>query len=879
MVVISQTESSHYPVTFTPVDATRYVSGSVSDLQSNDGIGMVFQGYPSLFSPKSLFIQQETTTIAGTEYHLISDIADSAGTNFSAPLSSSGRSLLGKFVYPLTGVESIPSSTLTMYYRAQLSNISEQISLNSPSWIQTANWGNATYAYSSDNEYASSSNPGNTQEYGNYGFNIPLTANITKVEVGYEAYTTGDEGIRVALSWDGGGKWTSAYDSPSLQGNDSDIVNWVDLTTAADWTANELSDSNLRSRVTVVKVGSKADNVFLDWLPIRVTYVNPIPSACMDVDILIRRSDGTIRQTLAVNVANSDLLSETAQALAGTYDWSAYSVVNETDYLEIDYYIDVLSTDPNVVANLTIGDSTLVTADQTRVDNIMFPSEYMVEVEFSGNSDAGNWSKLVWNTSTSWTTDNVFVTLQLYDYLQGTYPTSGDGQIVFQSSSVPNTDEIKTQTITTNTARFRDDSGNWKMRIRGTKSATSPFSLKLDLVTYQPTPIVPNEIPVLDVHHDVAVLNVTYSPTIIYIGDIVTINVAVKNEGDISESFNVISSYNDSQIAKHAVTNLLSNESRILTFNWNTTGITPGAYILKAVADTVAKENDTTDNIFIYSGFVNLLPARDNKLSSPPLSWTWGLLGAPFLILLFAGIGWKKRKSKTKYVGIEFLNEITEGGIPDSFSVMLVGGADSGKSVLFQGLAHIFLKMEKPCVYVTYECFPDEIRQSMKKLQLDASTYERQGKLLFIDCFSSNARVQSKEKYFLDQPFSLVDLGIIISKATKEAGNGVKVFIDSMVPLLTQLDPAMILDFLQDRIARVKGVQGNLIFTLNKESVDPALMSNWEEIVDCVIELDADSAKGKVVRKLRVKKMRGRDSSDKWVQFDASSEKGVVFQI
>ena len=100
-----------------------------------------------------------------------------------------------------------------------------------------------------------------------------------------------------------------------------------------------------------------------------------------------------------------------------------------------------------------------------------------------------------------------------------------------------------------------------------------------------------------------------------------------------------------------------------------------------------------------------------------------------------------------------------------------------------------------------------------------------------------------------------------------------------MVPLLTQLDPEMIQDFLQDRIARVKGVQGNLIFTLNKESVDPALMSNWEEIVDCVIELDANSAERKITRKLRIKKMRGRDSSDKWVQFETNSEKGIVFMI
>jgi len=877
-VVTSQTESSYYPATFTSINATRHVSGSVSDLQFSDGVGMVFQSYPSLFSPKATYAQQETITIAGTEYYSISDMADSTGTNLSVPLSSPGRSLLGKFVYPLAGVASIPSSTWTIYYRALLSNLSEKISFNSPSWIPTALWENASYAYSSDNMYAIATKQGDTQEYRNYGFNLPPTANITKVEVGYEAYTAGDEILSMTFSWNGGINWTEAYESPPLGVSDTDTVNWVDLTTAVNWTANTFSDSNFRSRVQLVKIGSNLDYIFVDWLPVRVTYVS-IPSSHMDVNILIRGSDGVIRQTLALNVANSELLSENVQTLAGTYEWPAYSVVDETDYLEIDYYVDILSTDPNVVAHLMIDDATLVTADQTRVDNIMLPSEYTVEVEISGYSDAGNWSKLVWNTDTSWTMDNVFVTLQLYDYLRGTYSTSGDGYIAFQSSSVPNTDEMKTQTITANPAHFREDSGNWKMRIRGIKPATSPFSFKLDLSTYQATSTEPNDA-VLDVLHDIAVLDVTYFPTNIHPGDIVEINVTVKNEGEAPESFNVTCIYNDTQIAKQAVTNLVSNETIVLIFNWNTTGTAPGAYILKAVADTVPTEDQTADNIFIYGGFVNLLSAGDNELSSPPWNWMWGLLSVPFLILLsVAGIGWKKRKSKLKYFGIEFLNQISEGGIPDSFSVMLVGGSDSGKSVLFQELAHLFLKMGKPCVYVSYECFPDEIRESMKKLKCDTSTYESQGKLSFIDCFSSSAKVQSREKYFLKQPFSLVDLGIIISKATNEAGKGVKVFLDSIVLLLAQLDPAVIVDFLQDRIARVKGVQGNLIFTLNKESVDPALMSQLEESVDCIIELDANSVDGEIVKKLRIKKMRGRNSSDKWVQFEIRPEKGIVFPI
>jgi len=330
----------------------------------------------------------------------------------------------------------------------------------------------------------------------------------------------------------------------------------------------------------------------------------------------------------------------------------------------------------------------------------------------------------------------------------------------------------------------------------------------------------------------------------------------------------------------------VSAESFITSYEWNfgdgNITTTSSFIVTHAYVDagnyTVMLNVTNNDGLWsIYSKTISI--GSQSVVPPSPWNWTWALLSVPFLILLFAGIGWRKRKRKPKYIGIEFLNEITEGGIPDSFSVMLLGSSDQGKSLLFQELAHEFLKMEKPCVYVAYECFPDEIRENMKKFQWGTSTYESQGKLSFIDCFSSNAKVQSKEKYFLNQPFSLVDLGITISKATNEAGNGVKVFFDSLVPLLTQLDPARVVDFLQDRIARVKGVQGNLVFTLNKGSVDLALMSRLEEIVDCTIELDTDQVSGEIVRKLRVKKMRGRTFSDKWVQFEINPKRGIVFLI
>jgi hypothetical protein len=81
----------------------------------------------------------------------------------------------------------------------------------------------------------------------------------------------------------------------------------------------------------------------------------------------------------------------------------------------------------------------------------------------------------------------VNVTLQLYNYNSGSYPASGDGYISYMSSAIPNTDETKTQSLTTNPANFRDSSGNWKIKVKGVKTTTTQFDFKADWIEFKST--------------------------------------------------------------------------------------------------------------------------------------------------------------------------------------------------------------------------------------------------------------------------------------------------------------------------------------------------------------------------------------------------------
>ena len=328
--------TSYNPSGYNMLGSTTLVSGSTSDLASNNAVYMTLRSYASATSAQTLYSHQETTTIAGSPYYFLRlSSADAAGTALSADAGTAGRKLMGKFVYQLTGVSSIPASTWTIYYRA----------------------------YNGHNN--------------------------------------------------------------------------------------------------IVSHG--------------------------DADILIRMTNGTVRSTVATHVADSGTLTTTYSTVSGTYSWTSYTVVDQTDYLEIDYYIEVTTVKATYFVYLRIDDNTLAITDQTRASNINLPSEFTSEAEFTGSSNTETWHQLVWTIDSAWNTSSVTVTIQLYNYTAGAYSTSGNGYYSYTSSSTANTDETKNQTITTSPTHFRNSTGYWKIKIKGIKSTTTQFDVKADWVEFKPS--------------------------------------------------------------------------------------------------------------------------------------------------------------------------------------------------------------------------------------------------------------------------------------------------------------------------------------------------------------------------------------------------------
>ena len=119
---------------------------------------------------------------------------------------------------------------------------------------------------------------------------------------------------------------------------------------------------------------------------------------------------------------------------------------------------------------------------------------------------------------------------------------------------------------------------------------------------------------------DVAAINQVPSNTIIAQGESVSIEVTVKNFGNVSETFDVTCYYDSNPIGVVRVYNLGAGEQMTMPFEWVTTSILPGTYPIKAEADSSYEINESneTNNICTSPATVKIVIHDVSIISQVP---------------------------------------------------------------------------------------------------------------------------------------------------------------------------------------------------------------------------------------------------------------------
>jgi len=157
---------------------------------------------------------------------------------------------------------------------------------------------------------------------------------------------------------------------------------------------------------------------------------------------------------------------------------------------------------------------------------------------------------------------------------------------------------------------FHTSNGNAKIKITGVSSTTTQYQQEINQIKLVYSYAVDSPI------HDVATINVTASATDVVSGQVINITVVVKNNGTVTETFNVTLFYNETAIETETVTNLAPGDQKTLGFTWNTTGVAEGSYGIRAEADSVSEEANKNNNV--YTG---PLIRVATKTSLQPFNW------------------------------------------------------------------------------------------------------------------------------------------------------------------------------------------------------------------------------------------------------------------
>jgi len=128
---------------------------------------------------------------------------------------------------------------------------------------------------------------------------------------------------------------------------------------------------------------------------------------------------------------------------------------------------------------------------------------------------------------------------------------------------------------------------------------------------------------IMTVIRDVSIIEITPSADWTYQNWTLKITVVAKNQGNLSESFDVKLYYNETLITTCHITNLPPANTQLITVDWNTTGVNEGIYFIKAEASQVPYEYNITNNILYSSPIVVLTKIRDIGVNSISLSRDW----------------------------------------------------------------------------------------------------------------------------------------------------------------------------------------------------------------------------------------------------------------
>ena len=213
--------------------------------------------------------------------------------------------------------------------------------------------------------------------------------------------------------------------------------------------------------------------------------------------------------------------------------------------------------------------------------------------------------------------------------------------------------------------------------------------------------------------------------------------------------------------------------------------------------------------------------------------------------------------------GIPVVDSLLPDGVPVPCSFLIAADPGSGEDVISTAIMREHLSNNQKVLWLSLENPVDDLRNN-----IDDVGIANQPRVQFIDCYSSQLGIDSKERYNVD-PSNLPYLSTVTSIAISEMNGGSRllVILDSLTSLIQKVGTRRSTEFFRTLIGKTRSISADLLTTLNRAAFSEATLATFVDIADIVLELAIEDT-GSSTGKLRIRKARNVRHRKSWRAYD-----------
>jgi KaiC/GvpD/RAD55 family RecA-like ATPase len=199
-------------------------------------------------------------------------------------------------------------------------------------------------------------------------------------------------------------------------------------------------------------------------------------------------------------------------------------------------------------------------------------------------------------------------------------------------------------------------------------------------------------------------------------------------------------------------------------------------------------------------------------------------------------------------IGIERLDELMKGGIPQGENVLAYASPFIGREIVIQQFALSGLLQGEPIIFVLTDksCF--EMHTEMGKLNKSFFEFEKNGKVRYIDVYSPSVEITEKSPHavFIDSPVNREKIAAAILQAQrnfKKIADRHRIICDSLSTRIVSSDAKAVFRFLQVVSGTCKRFNATSLFSMTRGMHEEIEVQTIKHLMDGVIEMREEGAR------------------------------------